>query len=426
MPDGAAPAAATPAPALPTGCPIDHDFDPLAPDYLVDPYAVADRVREATPVFYAPSLDMWVVSRMEDVEAVFSDHETFSGRIVQDPVFPVCDAARAVLSEGFHPLPVMSNNEPPDHGRIRVHTTKGFSNRRMAILEPFIRANAERLVGQMLAGDRPAEFVHALAFPLPAYTVFRHIGFPDEDAEQLKRWCGNRKLFQWGRATEAEQVAIAENMVAYWHYCQAFTDAKLHDLGDDFASDLLRAHLEDPRQLTLDEVKSVVYGLSFAGHEAVTNLLCNTVRQLLAHRGQWEEVCADPELVTGAVEETLRFDSSQISWRRITKVPAVVGGVEIPAGAKVLLLFAAANHDPRRFADPDRFDIHRANARHHISFGKGIHFCLGAGTARHEARIVLDTLAHMAPSLRLAQDQDFRVFPNITFRGPEQLWLDWD
>jgi cytochrome P450 len=104
----------------------------------------------------------------------------------------------------------------------------------------------------------------------------------------------------------------------------------------------------------------------------------------------------------------------------------VVGGVEIPEGAKVLLLFAAANHDPRRFDDPDRFDIHRANARHHISFGKGIHFCLGAGTARHEARIVLDTLIHMAPSLRLAEDQDFKVFPNITFRGPEQLWLDWD
>ena len=296
----------------------------------------------------------------------------------------------------------------------------------MAILEPFIRANAERLIGAMLAGDRPAEFVHAVAFPLPAYTVFRHIGFPDEDAETLKRWCGNRKLFQWGRATEAEQVAIAENMVAYWHYCQAFTDAKLDDLADDFASDLLRAHLEDPTQLTLDEVKSVVYGLSFAGHEAVTNLLCNTVRQLLSHRDQWEAVCADPDLVTAAVEEVLRYDSSQISWRRITKKPAVVGGVEIPEGAKVLLLFSAANRDPRRFDDPDTFDIHRANARSHISFGKGIHFCLGAGTARHEARIVLDTLVHLAPSLRLADGQDFRVFPNITFRGPEQLWLEWE
>ena len=281
--------------APPTGCPVDHTFDPLAPDYLLDPYPVAARVRESTPVFYAPALDMWVVSRMDDVEAVFSDHETFSGRIVQDPMFPVCPAARAVLSEGFHPLPVMSNNEPPDHGRIRVHTTKGFSNRRMAILEPFIRANAERLIGAMLAGDPPAEFVQAVAFPLPAYTVFRHIGFPDEDAEPLKRWCGNRKLFQWGRATEAEQVEIADNMVAYWHYCQAFTDAKLDHLADDFASDLLRAHLEDPEQLTLDEVKSVVYGLSFAGHEAVTNLLCNTVRQLLTHRDQWEAVCADPD-----------------------------------------------------------------------------------------------------------------------------------
>ena len=103
MPDGAAPVAPAPAAAPTSGCPIDHDFDPLAPAYLADPYAVADRVREATPVFYAPSLDMWVVSRMEDVEAVFSDHETFSGRIVQDPVFPVCDAARACAVRGVPP-----------------------------------------------------------------------------------------------------------------------------------------------------------------------------------------------------------------------------------------------------------------------------------------------------------------------------------
>jgi hypothetical protein len=204
----------------------------------------------------------------------------------------------------------------------------------MAILEPFIRANAERLIGAMLAGDQPAEFVHAVAFPLPAYTVFRHIGFPDDDAYTLKRWCGNRKLFQWGRATEAEQVAIAENMVAYWHYCQAFTDAKLDDLADDFASDLLRAHLEDPTQLTLDEVKSVVYGLSFAGHEAVTNLLCNTVRQLLSHRDQWEAVCADPDLVTAAVEEVLRYDSSQISWRRIARSRRWSAGSRSPRGPR--------------------------------------------------------------------------------------------
>jgi cytochrome P450 len=127
-----------------------------------------------------------------------------------------------------------------------------------------------------------------------------------------------------------------------------------------------------------------------------------------------------------AVEEVLRYDSSQISWRRITTRPATVGGVELPAGAKILLLFASANHDPERFADPDTFDLHRPNARHHISFGKGIHFCLGSAMARMEARVVVEVLAQRLPSVRLVEPQSLRVHPNVQFRGPEELWLTWD
>lgn len=412
-----------------SGCPVRHDFDPLSTDYLADPYAVAARLREETPIFHSPELDLWVVSRMADIEAVFLDHETFSGAIVQDPVYPVCEAARAVLT-GFDPLPVMSNNVPPDHGRIRVHTTKGFSARRMGLLEPSVRRRAEDYVDRMLAAGDRSEFVHDLAFPLPAYTVFELIGFPEADAEQLKTWCGRRKVFSWGYAPEDEQASVAADMVAYWDYCKAFVEAKRAERAkghrtDDFVSELLDAHDADPADLTLDEVKSVVYGLSFAGHEAVTNLLCNSVLTLLTHRDQWDEVCADRSLVPAAIEEVLRYNSSQISWRRIATKPAVVGGVEIPAGAKLMLLFSGANRDPAVFGEPDRFDIHRANARNHISFGKGIHFCLGSNMARMEARVVLGVLAERVPSLRLVEPQQFQVHPNVQFRGPEELWLTW-
>ncbi len=411
-------------------CPVRHDFDPLSEQYLADPYAVAERMREESPIFYAPELDMWVVTRMADIEAVFTDHESFSGRLVQDPMFPLCPAARDVLSHGFDPLPVMSNNVPPDHGRVRVYTTKGFSNRRMHALEPSVRRRATEYVERMLAMGHRAELVHELAFPLPAYTVFELIGFPDDDAEQLKQWCGRRKLFSWGHPTDDEQVDIARDMLAYWRYCQAFVEDKRRERArgvhtDDFVSELLDAHEADPTDLTLDEVKSVVYGLSFAGHEAVTNLLCNSVRCLLSHRDQWDEVCADRSLIPAAIEEVLRFDSSQISWRRIATRPATVGGVAIPQGGKVLLLFSAANHDPDRFEAPDRFDIHRPNARNHISFGKGVHFCLGSAMARMEARVVVDVLAEQVPSLRLVEEQSFRVHPNVQFRGPEELWVTW-
>ena len=414
---------------MPQGsCPVRHDYDPLSPAYLADPYPTITRLREETPVFRSANLDMFVVTRMEDVEAVFMDPSTFSGRIVQNPVFPLCAEARHLLSGTFDPLPVMSNNDPPDHTRIRVHTSRGFSPRRMALLEPYVKQAADRHVDAMIAAGARVDFVAALAYPLPARTVFRLIGFPEDDADQLKQWCGRRMLFSWGRPTEAEQVEIAQDMVRYWDYCQAFVDRKVEERSgghhtDDFVSELLAAHDADENELTLDEIKSVVYGLSFAGHEAVTNLLSNAVMTLLAHRDAWEEICADPTLIPAAVEEVIRFNSSQLSWRRVADRDSNVGGVDVPAGATVHLLLAAANRDPRRFADPDRFDIHRDNSRRNISFGKGIHLCLGAAMARMEARVVLESLVERVPGLRLAE-QAFEFPANVQFRGPRQLWLD--
>ena len=169
-----------------------------------------------------------------------------------------------------------------------------------------------------------------------------------------------------------------------------------------------------------------MYGISFAGHDPVTALLCNTLRCLLPRRDQWDALCADPVLAAAAVDETLRFESSQISWRRITTRPTTLGGIDLPAGTRIFLNFASANRQPDVFDDPNTFDIHRANANRHISFGKGIHFCLGSGLARIEARLALELLAQRIPSLRLAPDQSFSYFPNITFRGPEALELEWD
>ena len=133
-----------------------------------------------------------------------------------------------------------------------------------------------------------------------------------------------------------------------------------------------------------------------------------------------------PALPTNAVEETLRFESSQISWRRVTTRATSIGGIEVPADTRILLNFAAANRQPDVFEAPDRFDIHRERANRHISFGKGIHFCLGAGLAKLEARIVLEQLATRLPSLRLVEGQALTFFPNITFRGPDQLQVEWD
>jgi cytochrome P450 len=409
-----------------TGVPIREDWDPLSDDYLRDPYEISRKLRDETPVFYAPSLGYYVVNRMSDLLAVFEDHETFASVIVQDPVFPLDERASEVLAAGFEPLAVMSNRPEPDHSRIRVHTRRGFSSRRLKTLEPFIRGRCHELLDQMLAGGNSSEFVEALAFPLPGETVFRFIGFPEEDDELLKSWCGDRKAFSWGRPSVDQQVSVAEKMLAYWEYCRAFTARKRVERGDDFTSELLAAWEANPDDLTYHEVESIVYGLSFAGHEAVTALICNALMCLLPRRAAWEEIVADPGLIRNAVEEVLRFDSSQIAWRRITTRPTEVGGFRLPADAKLFLNFAAANRDDALFEEPDSFDIHRPNANKHISFGKGVHFCLGIHLARLEVAIVLEALAERVPSLALVPDQPFRFFPNVTFRGPEKMRVQWD
>lgn len=402
-------------------------WSPLDADYLVDPYPIAADLRDTHPIFYAEELGYLVITEMGDLVEVFTNPDIYASSNVQDPVFPLSAGAALVLSaEDFNPVAVMSNRPQPDHGRIRKYTRAGFSRRRLKTLEPYMRRRSHELIDDMLAAGSPAEFIEALAFPMPGETVFRFIGFPEADDDMLKGWCDDRKAFSWGKPEAEDQRLIAEKMLAYWRYCRSFTAAKKANPADDFASELLAAHEADETELTYREVESIIYGLSFAGHEAVTNLICNALVSLLEHRSQWDEICADPSLIPNAVDEVVRFNSSQISWRRITTRDTTLSGVDIPAGTSIFMNFASANRQGDIFPDPDQFDIHRSNAAHNISFGKGIHFCLGAALAKLETQVVLEILAERIPSLRMVEPQVLETSPNITFRGPEKLMLEWD
>lgn len=415
-----------PVPARPTGCPMDATFSTFSEAYVADPYAELNPRREATPVFYSEELDMVVVTRMEDVVAVFRDPATFSSENVQDPVFPLADETVEILSApDFDPVAVMSNRQEPDHARIRRYTTPGFSNRRMKVLEPYIRRRSHELIDAMTADGNAADFVAGFAIPLPGDTIFRFIGFPETDDDQLRSWCGERLAFSWGRPSPTEQVEIAEKMLAYWRYCREFTAYKHAHMADDFASELLADHDADPDDLTYREVESIIYGLSFAGHEPVTLLLCNLLLCLLPRRSEWDEICADPSLIPGAIEEVIRFESPQIGWRRVATRDTSIGGVDVPAGTRVFLSLGAANHQPSEFEDPEVFDIHRTNSRNNVSFGKGIHHCLGAKMARFEARVAMEVLTERLPSLRLSAGQTLHRIANLSFRGPTALHVEW-
>jgi cytochrome P450 len=226
-----------------------------------------------------------------------------------------------------------------------------------------------------------------------------------------------------GRPAPEEQVEHARNMAAYRGYLRDLVAAKAAARADDFAGALLAIHDEDPEQLSHEEIASILFSLSFAGHETTNYLIGNLVRRLLEDRARWERVVADPALIAGAVDETLRYDTSVPVWRRITRRATTLGGVDLPEGAKLFLWLAASGRDASVFPEPERFDLDRGNARRSLAFGKGIHYCVGASLGKLEARLAIAGLARRFPDLRLVEGQEIPFHPNISFRGPLELWV---
>jgi cytochrome P450 len=409
-------------------CPVHAGFDPLADDFLADPYAVmAALPLDDTPVFFAPALDGYVVTRHADVESVFLDTDTYSAAAAQMPLVPLEPAASEILLAGGHrPQPSMVSLDPPAHTRLRRPSSRAFTPRRVAEMEPRVRATVAELLDAVDPRE-PFDIVQALTFPLPATIIFSFMGVPEEDYAQLKEWCGHRATLSFGRPSADEQVEHATSMAAYRSYLRELVARKATDRADDFASALLAIHDEDPDALAQEEIASILFSLSFAGHETTNYLIGNMVRRLLEAPERWDAVVADPALVPGVVEETLRHDTSVPFWRRRTKRAVTLGGVDIPEGATLFLWLAAAGHDPAAFDDPERFDPARQNAKRHLAFGKGIHFCIGSALGKLEAQLALEELTRRFPGLRLVADQPpLRFHPNISFRGPLEMWVRAD
>jgi cytochrome P450 len=407
------------------GCPYHSQLaQTFKPFDLTEPFPFYKKSREEEPIFFSEELGYYVVSRFEDIKAIFGNWKVFASENAQQPLKPILPKAKALMDAGgMVGLSGLSGRIPPDHTRIRRVVSMAFNLGRIRKLEPRIRALAIETI-EKIQHKGEAEMIRELAYDLPAYVIFMLLGVPNEDVQKVKSWAESRLLLTWGDLSEDEQLVHAENMVRYWDYCQAHVQKCKENPSDDLPSDLV-ALQEEGHEITDREIAAICYSMLFAGHETTTSLIGNGIRELLTFRKSWETICKDPELIPNAVEEILRFSPSIVAWRRRAKADAEVGGVQFKEGDNILLLMGSGNRDEENFTNGETFDIERTNAGQHLSMGSGIHFCLGAPLAKLEAKVVLEELSKRIPNLRLKPNQKFEFAANTSFRAPVALHVEW-
>ena len=396
------------------------------PGFVTNPYPLYRKLREREPVRRDPVAPVWVLTRYDDTFNMLRDprfrKDPFAGiRLPPDARaqlgVPVGEAFRASLETVS-----MLFLDPPQHTRIRAIFTKTFTPRRIENLRPRIARLCDEMLDRAVArhGGSRIELMSDLAAPLPVTVIAELLGFPANDYAKIKKWSDemaealglNPSLAQQARA----QLAREEMR----RYFEQIVEHVRTTPGDNLLSALLAPEVE---VLNPDELFANSVLLLAAGHETTTNLIGNGMLALLRHPDQLADLRArHEELIDGAVEELLRYDPP-VQWTsRVAGEDIELRGRLLRRGDIVLASVGSANRDPEMFKDPDRLDIRRAENKH-LSFGTGIHFCLGAALARMEARIVIGKLLDRFPNLRLAR-QKVRLRKGITFRGVQALWLE--
>ena len=406
-----------------SSCPVSHDFDPFGRAFQADP---ADALRAAGSVFYSTVMGWYVVTGYENIRAISKDTESFSSKIFSEPMTPLCEQARARLAQhGYTGSTSLGSLDPPLHTARRRLMHEPYKPVNVASWEARVRVIHTDYIARFSDRGR-ADLVADYFWEAPAVVALEFMGIPEEEVTQVKRFAAGVMQFIFGRPDEDEQVAACELIGQHYQYARRLVERLCeHSDGDGLLQRAVYAHREHPD--VIDEEFLVSLGISTlsAAHETTSASLANAMVLLLTDRSRWEALCRDPELIPNAVEECLRCGPSLTTNRRLCIKDTVVGGVPIPAGARVLLGVAAANQDPEVFSDPDVFDIERETAKRHLTFGFGAHTCLGAPLARLQMRVALDELTRRMPDMRLVPDQILEYAPNASARAPRSVEVEW-
>jgi cytochrome P450 len=397
-------------------------FDPLSPEFIRNPYPYYERLRATDPV-HLTQHGMYLTSRHADISLVLRDKRfgkdyaeritrRYGPRIMDEPVFR--NFALTMLQQ-----------DPPDHTRLRGLVAKAFTARRVEDMRPRIQEIVDENLDRIIPQGK-MDLIEDFAYRLPVTVICDMLGIPAEHREMFHSGSRNsgRILEPVPMTPEEIKQSNAGQAMVKMYFDQLF-DLRRKNPGDDLTTQLLQAE-EDGNKLSHEELYANIILLFGAGHETTVNLIGNGLLALFRNPDQLALLKANPSLITNAIEEFLRYDSSvQMSGRVTLEDIEDLGGKKIPKGESVLCLLGSANHDPAVYPDrPEQLDITRPNVKP-LSFGGGIHFCLGAQLARIEAEIAISTLLRRLPDLRLDDAENPEWRPTFVLRGLKGLPASW-
>jgi cytochrome P450 len=387
----------------------DLYYDPYDWDIDTDPYPIWKRLRDEAPLYYNDRYDFFAVSRYDDVERCSVEWRTYiSGR----------GSVLELIKSGMEiPPGNILFEDPPAHDLHRGLLSRVFTPRRIAEIEPKVRGFCARSLDP-LVGAGSFDFIRDLGAQMPMRTIGMLLGIPEEDQEAIREHIDDGFRMEDGTMPERSVTEVLDYSVF-----ADYIDWRASHPSDDLMTDLLNAEFEDEtgttRRLTRGEILNYVGLLNAAGNETTTRLIGWTGKVLADHPDQRAELAADPTLVPNAVEELLRYEAPSPVQARYVARDVELHGRTVPEGSVMVLLTGAGNRDERHFPDPDRFDIHRV-IDHHLSFGYGIHFCLGSHLARLEGRVALDEVLKRFPTWEVDWDHAVQAH-TTTVRGWERL-----
>ncbi|MGA5823271.1 cytochrome P450 [Kitasatospora sp. NPDC094028] len=397
-------------------------FDPWSAAFVAHPYDAYADLRAQAPATYFEPTNQWLVPRHEDVSALLRDRRlgrTYTHRFShQEFGRPEPDPAH----EPFHTLNDhgLLDLEAPDHTRIRRLVSKAFTPRMVEGLRPTVRRLAGELVDGLLA-EGGGDLIAAVAEPLPVAVIAEMLGVPERDRHLLRPWSADiTGMFELNPSEETARRAVTAS-TEFSDYLRALIRDRRADPGTDLISALIQAQ-EGSDALSEQEMVSTCVLLLNAGHEATVNTTGNGWWALFRHPEELARLRGSvDELLPTAIEELMRWDTPLQMFERWVLEDIEIGGVTVPRGAEIALLFGSANRDPARFADPDRLDLGRTD-NPHVTFGAGIHFCLGAPLARLELTESYGALLRRAPGLRLVREPEWN--PGYVIRGLKELLVE--